>query len=41
MKDHDNLDAFVLNDESEGPDNEFSPENLDIDLKRFNNIEND
>ena len=27
MKDHDNLQAFYLNDESD-PDDEFSPENL-------------
>ena len=38
MTDFDNLDAFYLNDESEGPD-EFGPDQLDLDVKRFNDAE--
>ena len=40
MKDFDNLQAFYLNDESD-PDDEFSPVNLNLNLKRFNNIDDD
>lgn len=36
MTDHDNLDAFYLNDESEGVDDEFDPGQLDDDIKIFN-----
>ena len=37
-KNDDEYLAFYLNDESD-PDDEFSPVNLDIDLKRFNNTD--